>query len=276
MEFRIADTFTAALARLDAASQKAAKITALDLQLDPAAPGLRFHRVEASRDPHFWSVRANADVRLIVHKSAGSFLLAYVGHHDDAYAWAERRRIEAHPRTGAVQIVEIRERVEDVAPPVAPASQATPAPRVFAKLAPEALLGIGVPPDWLRDVQDATEDSFLDLSAHLPAEAAEARRDDAAAGRLRPAPAPDPAPDPFEHPDAQRRFRVVEDRDALQRALDEPWERWTVFLHPAQRGVVERTFNGPARVSGSAGTGKTVVALHRAARLAPVASLRAE
>ena len=54
----------------------------------------------------------------------------------------------------------------------------------------------------------------------------------------------------------------------LERALDYPWEKWTVFLHPAQRHLVERTYNGPARAAGSAGTGKTVVALHRALFLA--------
>ena len=80
MEFRIADTFTQALARLASQDQKAAKTTAFDLQMDPTAPGLRFHRVERSRDSHFWSVRANADVRIIVHKTQASFLLAYVDH----------------------------------------------------------------------------------------------------------------------------------------------------------------------------------------------------
>ena len=74
--------------------------------------------------------------------------------------------------------------------------------------------------------------------------------------------------DPFQHPDAQRRFRVMTNVEELARALDYPWEQWAVFLHPAQQAVVERHFNGPARVSGSAGTGKTVVALHRAAHLA--------
>jgi superfamily I DNA/RNA helicase len=74
--------------------------------------------------------------------------------------------------------------------------------------------------------------------------------------------------DPFEHPDAQRRFRVMTDKDELERALDFPWEKWTVFLHPAQRRIVEREFSGPARVAGSAGTGKTIVALHRAVYLA--------
>ena len=58
------------------------------------------------------------------------------------------------------------------------------------------------------------------------------------------------------------------DVEALARALEYPWEKWTVFLHPAQRQLVERGYNGPARVAGSAGTGKTIVALHRAVHLA--------
>ena len=56
--------------------------------------------------------------------------------------------------------------------------------------------------------------------------------------------------------------------EELQRALEYPWEKWTVFLHPAQRQLVERDYGGPARVAGLAGTGKTIVALHRAVFLA--------
>lgn len=66
----------------------------------------------------------------------------------------------------------------------------------------------------------------------------------------------------------QRRFRVLSNVEELQRALEFPWEKWTVFLHPEQRQWVERDYSGPARVSGSAGTGKTIVPLHRAAFLA--------
>jgi hypothetical protein len=84
IEFRIAATFTAAPAGLAAAEQKAAKTTAFDLQMDPAAPGLKFHRIDRSRDPHFWSVRFSGDIRIIIHKTEASFLPAYVGHHDDA------------------------------------------------------------------------------------------------------------------------------------------------------------------------------------------------
>ena len=76
------------------------------------------------------------------------------------------------------------------------------------------------------------------------------------------------AANPFDHPDAQRRFRVMSNVEELQRALEFPWEKWTIFLHPEQRQWVERDYSGPARVSGSAGTGKTIVALHRAVFLA--------
>ncbi|MBV9656448.1 MAG: UvrD-helicase domain-containing protein, partial [Acetobacteraceae bacterium] len=265
-EFRIAESFTASLGRLQAAEQKAAKVAALDLQLNPAAPGLHFHRIEKSRDKHFWSLRASLDIRLIVHKTEASFLIAYAGHHDDAYAWAERRRIEAHPRTGAMQVVELRELVEEIAPPVLPAAHNAPA-LLFRALTTEQLLGIGVPTDWMADVQAATEDAFLALADHLPAEAAEALLEYAATGRLRPS-QPAGTPDPFAHLDTLRRFRAVESEAELQAAMDAPWDRWAVFLHPSQRAVVARSFNGPARTSGSAGTGKTVVALHRAARLA--------
>ena len=247
-EFRIADTFTAALARLESQEQKAAKTTAFDLQMDPAAPGLQFHRIDRSRDPHFWSLRASRDLRLIIHKTAASFLLAYVGHHDDAYDWAERRRIEAHPKTGAVQIVEVRERVEAIgAPPVAPTAEPEPA-RLFSSLSADELLAGGGPPDRIAEGRAAPEDGFLGFADRLPAEAAEALLEFVGTGRLRP-PAPPLSADPFAHPDALRRFRVVEDQAELALALDAPWDQWAVFLHPTQRAVVDRSYNGPARAS---------------------------
>ena len=271
MNFHLADTFTTALARLPAQEAKLVKTSVVDLQIDPTGKGQSFHRIERAKDPNFWSIRVSRDLRLIVHKTASSLLIAYVDHHDDAYAWAQRRRIEAHPTTGAIQIVEIRERVEEAVLPAAPQlpfpEAPVSAPRLFAKLTEAELLSIGVPTDWLADVTTATEDSFLDIAAHLPGEAAEALLQYVDSGRLA-KPAPVATTDPYAHPDAQRRIRIVADEEELRLALDYPWERWGVFLHPSQRAMVERSFDGPARVSGSAGTGKTVVALHRAVRLA--------
>src|SRR5207248_4066706 len=122
--------------------------------------------------------------------------------------------------------------------------------------------------EWLKDVKVATEDTLLVLADHLPAEAAEALLELATGGKPRVPQPPVVLATPFNHPDALRRFRVMANIEELQRALDFPWEKWTVFVHPDQREMVERDYTGPARVSGSAGTGKTVVALHRAAHLA--------
>jgi hypothetical protein len=273
VDFLIADTFTGSLARLTGDEQKAAKTTAFDLQVNPASPGLSFHKLDKAKDKNFWSVRVSSDIRLIVHKTQGSLLLCYVNHHDKAYEWAERRKLETHPKTGAAQLVEIRETVKEVIVPVyvqkeLPAPRKAPKPPLFADKSDEELLGYGVPAEWLKDVRSATEDTLLALADHLPAEAAEALLELATGGRPR---VPEPVladVSPFEHPDAQRRFRVMTNVEELQRALDFPWEKWTVFLHPEQRQWVERDYTGPARISGSAGTGKTIVALHRAVHLA--------
>jgi mRNA-degrading endonuclease RelE of RelBE toxin-antitoxin system len=274
-EFRIADTFTDSLGRLTGEEQKAVKTTAFDLQLNPAAPGLSFHKLDKARDKNFWSVRVSRDIRLIVHRVQGSLLLCYVDHHDQAYDWAERRRLETHPKTGAAQLVEIRETVQQVVVPVYTQTQLAPtsppeAARelIFANIDDDDLLGYGVPAEWLGDVKQATDATLLTLADHLPAEAAEALLELATGGKPRVHAPAAAAVNPFDHPDAQRRFRVMTNVEELQTALDFPWEKWTVFLHPEQRQWVEREYTGPARVSGSAGTGKTIVALHRAVHLA--------
>src|SRR6266508_5669032 len=133
MDFRIADTFTDSLARLTGDEQKAVKTTAFDLQLNPANPGMSFHKLDKAKDKNFWSVRVSGDLRLIVHKTVNSLLLCYVDHHNKAYDWAERRKLETHPKTGAAQLVELRETVQEIVIPtyVEAAQQAPPKARLF-------------------------------------------------------------------------------------------------------------------------------------------------
>lgn len=269
MEFRIADTFTDSLSKLTGEEQKAVKTTAFDLQINPANPGMSFHKLSNARDKNFWSVRVSSDLRIIVHKTKQSLLLCYAAHHDPAYNWASRRKLETHPKTGAAQLVEVRETVQEISVPVyVPVESPVPSKQpLFAEIAAEELLSYGVPEEWLDDVRAANEDTILDLADHLPSEAAEALLD-LATGVKPQIPQPVAADaSPFDHPDAQRRFRLMTNVEELEQALDYPWEKWTVFLHPAQRELVERDYRGPARVSGSAGTGKTIVALHRAVYL---------
>ena len=270
MDFRIANTFTDSLAKLTGTEQKAAKTAAFDLQMNPAQPGLQFHKLAKTKDPNFWSVRVNKDIRIIVHRSQNSLVLCYVDHHDDAYQWAERRRLETHPKTGAAQLVEVRETVQEITVPVyvEREQETSPKPPLFAEIPDSDLLGYGVPEEWLEEVRKADEDSLLGLADHLPSEAAETLLELAVGGTPPIIPPVVTAADPFDHPDAQRRFRLMTNVEELERALSYPWEKWAVFLHPAQRQVVEGDYNGAFRVAGSAGTGKTVVAIHRAVFLA--------
>ena len=252
MNFLIADTFTDSLARPTGEEQKAVKTTAFDLQMNAAAPGLQFHKLDKSKDRNFWSVRVSRDIRLIVHRTAQSLLLAYVGHHDAAYHWAERRRLEAHPMTGAAQWVELRERVQEVVVPHYVEATEEPKALLFAEAQADDLLRCGVPIEWMDEVRQVTDDELLDLCSHLPAEAAEALLDLATGvvpQKLRRTPAEEeqaafaemaaesapavyqasmdaipeqgaPDSEAFDHPDARRRFRTVANVEELERALE--------------------------------------------------------
>ena len=273
MNFLIADTFTDSLSRLTGDEQKAVKTTAFDLQLNPVNPGMSFHRLDRAKDKDFWSIRVSGDIRVIVHKTTVSLLLCYVDHHDKAYDWAERRKIQTHPITGAAQILELRETVKEIIIPKyikePDKPQALPiTKKLFESVTDDELLSYGVPAEWIKDVRAATDDNILTLADHLPAEAAEAILELATGGQPRKPVTRSETQNPFDHPDAKRRFKAVSTPEDLQQAMAFPWDKWTVFLHPDQRSIVEQNFNGAARVAGSAGTGKTIVALHRAVFIA--------
>ena len=123
---------------------------------------MSFHKLAKAKDRNFWSVRVGSDIRLIVHKTNTSLLLCYVGHHDKAYDWAERRRLETHPKTGAAQWVEIRETVQEIRIPthVSESRQAPVQLPLFTRISDDELASYGVPSEWLPDVRNATECVF--------------------------------------------------------------------------------------------------------------------
>ena len=247
--------------------QKAIRNTIYDLQGDKSLPSVKFHRIARSKDKNFRSVNVNRNLHAVVHKTKKNVLLCYVGKQDQVRKWAEIRKIEKHPKTGAAQIVELRDKVVDFPSPKKRKRKAN-SKLLFSDFTDDKLLGYGVPQDWLDDVKHVDEDSLLELTDHLPQEAAEALLELATGGKPSIVNFDSNCEEGFSHPDAQRRFRLVADEKELALALDYPWEKWTVFLHPSQRKIVEREYKGPARISGSAGTGKTVVALHRALHIA--------
>jgi hypothetical protein len=214
-------------------------------------------------------------------------LLLWVDKHDDAYAWARRRRCEINPETGALQIVDVQT-VEETAAET-PTVPVPKAPALFDEIRDRHLQRLGVPESLLPAVRRIASDEDLEaLAPSLPEEAAEALFMVAAGYRLEevldeqeksaalPAYAIEPGARDVDakfdqaltSPDSRRRFWVVDDDGTLEAMLEAPLEKWRVFLHPSQRRLVERHSNGPVRVLGGAGTGKTVVAMHRAKWLA--------
>ena len=235
---------------------------------------MSFHKLDKAKDKNFWSVRVSSDIRLIVHKTRGSLLLCYVDHHDKAYDWAERRKLETHPKTGAAQLVEIRETVQEIVVPVyveaerrrrrPPRSCSSPASPTTSCSATACL------PEWLDDVQNADRGH-----AARPGRSPAGRGGRGAAGTRHGRQAPRRRSrcrsdgNPFDHPDAQRRFRVMDEcRGTCSARSTFPGTSGRSSCTPSSGSGSSGTTPGPARVSGSAGTGKTIVALHRAAHLA--------
>ncbi|MEW4565782.1 3'-5' exonuclease [Bremerella sp. JC770] len=212
------------------------------------------------------SARITQDLRTILHQHDGMLTLLYAGHHEDAYRWANHRRVENHPVTGSLQVVETTENVQHEMEATAPIYEA---PKVFADFDDDYLLSLGVPQDWLTIVRQVqNDDQLLTICQKLPEEVAENLLT-LSTGELVTPPAPVAPSTPLEqNPDNLRRFWVVQDAAELATVLDRPIEDWVRFLHPSQRMLVTKDFNGPAKVSGAAGTGKTVVGMHRARRLA--------
>lgn len=248
------------------------KLAVMELQLNPATPALQFHRIEKSKDKNFWSARVNQDIRLVIHKTDASFTICYVDHHDGAYDWAEKRRFETHPTTGAAQLVVVKEVIEERVARVtvvdeAIVSEAEPEEPIPLKYhLPEELLSYGIPAEWIVAIKKATVSELLEIAISLPEEAGETIITLATGGIPQPrvvveAPTEEEA---LAHPDAQRRFIQIETPEQLEDWLTKPWDKWLDYLHPEQRDLVTRTYDKPFRVLGTAGTGKSLIALHRA------------
>jgi superfamily I DNA/RNA helicase len=187
--------------------------------------------------------------------------------------WTRNRTFEINPSTGAIQIVDT-ERAER------PSSVSEPTKEhagLFPAVSDEVLIGFGVPAVLIPSVRALNSIKELDdIQKHLPAEAAEALwwlaegipvpEIELAIDRQTRTTATIDTQDfgtALNHPDSRRRFVVIDSDRDLNAVLDGPLAKWRIFLHPSQARIVSRMFSGPACVIGSAGTGKTVVAMHR-------------
>ena len=237
--------------------------------LNPAQPGIGLERLRDGADPNMWSARVSQDLRAILHQDGNRYTLLHVNRHDAAYDWAKRRRIRPHPTTGAIQIVVLPEVVEEVQPQAPSPSDDGRDPNLnFGRFTAEYLLRLGVPEEWIPVVQRIrTEEDFWPVHAKLPEEPAELLYALALGEEVTPPKCIAPEAGVQANPDNLRRLHVVSGSEELQALLTQPFEAWRLYLHPSQRYLTEGDFHGPVKVTGAAGTGKTVVAMHRARHL---------
>lgn len=274
MQLVLSSGFAKRLKTLRGADRRLVSEAVLSLQLDPESPAHHLHRVEGAKQ--WWSARADADWRIVLARQGEGCVVVWADHHDDAYLWARRHILERHPVTGGMQLVEIPEEkatAKQLPKSRTPVRKEAPKTPLCVKLGlgRGELLALGIPELWVERVLSETDpDALLDIGQnHLPPDAAEAALR-IAVGERPVAPEPEPATieekqeETFTSERDRQSWLVATDDESLRQALAEGWEDWSVFLHPAQRAVAYRSWNGPARVSGTAGTGKTVVLLHHA------------
>lgn len=282
----LSQDFLLNLARLPAAVQGKVLKWAIRFQTDPTASGFNYETIRAARDANLKSIRIDGDWRGIVFVPPRSdlYILLYVDHHDQAYRWAAQRKLAINPVTGAMQVVLL----EEVQAPPQPAATATrPAlsdtverQPLFGGLSDTDLLSLGIPEDLLARVRQITSEAELDvLQQALPIEAYEGLFLVAAGDTVsqvlsaretqvdRPIDTEDFASS-VETAESQSRFVVVDNDEALTAIMNAPLAQWRVFLHPIQKKLAIGDRSGPVRVLGGAGTGKTVLAMHRAKWLA--------
>jgi len=280
--FRVAiyDEFLDAFARIPRAQQKKVNKFLRKFREDPTASSINYERIHSFKDPNQRTVRIDDAYRAIVLKpeEGNVYVMLWVDHHDDAIGWAQNKQVTIHPETGAMQVLSA-EYVEAAAP--TPGAEPEPeAGPLFEALRDRELLRLGVPEVLLPRVREVrTAGQLAALQPALPDEVFEALFflsegeslevvEQAMAITAVSNVDPEDFQAALERDASKRRFAVVENDEALEAMLDAPLEKWRIFLHPSQRKLVHRSWSGPVRVLGGAGTGKTVVAMHRAAYLA--------
>jgi superfamily I DNA/RNA helicase len=278
----ISDLFQKSCDQLDGSLKARVLDFIMKLQRDPAATGLDLKMPAGVRDRRVRTARVNDNFRAVLFELPEGFVLAAVRPHDAAYAYAARLQIGVNAATGAAEILDVAAASTAAASAAGSAVSARPGSKpVLGNVSAADLGRFGVLPEIAVNlIQITDEDLLLTAADALPRAQGEAVLD-LAAGR-----SPEQVWADFAWADATTEadtsdvagalgralsrlsFTSLEHDADLQAALEGPFERWRVFLHPMQRVLAYRDYNGPVRVTGGPGTGKTVTALHRAAHLA--------
>lgn len=286
IQLSISTTYLDAEEKLSKRVRKKARDFFHKFMANPTAPGLNFERIKGSK--HLRSVRVDKGYRAIVlHPEKGDvFIVLWIDNHDAAYAWADRHKCTVNPVTGSLQLypVELMEPLPPAEAPIAPEHVVVDpdhsAAELFGEFDDDILVGLGIPESLLPAVRFLRSEAQLDaLALHLPVDAREAlywlaagySPEQTLEELCRPKPGGEVDVEDFatalQHPVSRASFAEVRDAEELEQVLNAPLSQWRLFLHPSQEQLVTWNPNGAVRVLGGAGTGKTVVLMHRAQRL---------
>jgi mRNA-degrading endonuclease RelE of RelBE toxin-antitoxin system len=274
----ISDDFLTAFSKIPRKQQGKVIEFINKFRANPTSSGINYEKIKQAKDSNLRSVRIDQNYRGIAlsPESGSVYVLLWVDHHDKAYQWAANKLCNIHPETGSLQVINMEE-IQQQKPKQADGKKSG----LFAGFRDRNLTALGIPEMLLPLVRSIEADDDLDkVAEYFPQEASEALYLLAMGYSLEEVhlelervekPKPVDTHDfetALDKPDSKRRFYVVEDEHELQEMLHAPLEKWRVFPHPSQLKLYENNWKGPVRVLGGAGTGKTVVAMHRAKRLA--------
>ncbi|PXY20008.1 UvrD-helicase domain-containing protein [Prauserella flavalba] len=256
------------------------------LGIDDTTSGLHVEPIENAADPRVRTGRVDNFWRAVMFRLDSGGERHYVIHgiwpHDDAIAVACRVRLSVNPINGLPQIVEVEPPAESFPTDAKPsASQSLLVRLGHDRDALVTTLGL---PERVADQALAAvdEDAVLDLAQRhdgwigtILVDLAAGDTVDSVVSRMeleKTAPSGDDDADvlhSLKRPGAALQYALIGDQDELRRVIEGgDFGAWRIFLHPEQRRYVERSYQGPFRLSGGAGTGKTVVLVHRARALA--------
>ncbi|GLZ14525.1 DNA helicase [Actinomadura sp. NBRC 104425] len=242
--------------------------------------GLHLEKVKNARDPRLRTIRIDQYWRGVVlaPERGDSHLLLKVLPHDDAYDWAQRRLVSVNSATGGIEIRDVAA-IDATLPELSKMAERR-SERLLDKVSDADLRRLGVDDQTLAFARALTDLVQLEAArAFLPQHqydvliglalgyTPEQVWEELGGGAEEPQTYD---PDDIDAAVARTPERVVlvEGPDELMEVFQRPFALWRVYLHPTQRKVAYGSFSGPARVTGGPGTGKTVVALHRARHLA--------
>ena len=268
----LSDDFLRAFAAIPRGRQQAVVKFMATFRQNPMSPGINYERINDAADPRMRSVRIGIDYRSIVLKpdKGDVYCLLWIDKHDDAYDWARRHKVAIHPEIGSIQVLESAvDEATDTG-----AEEPEKKAHLFDALKDRELLRLGVPEERLPAVRRLQTVEQLEANdARVPDDAYEALYLFAAGESYETLVLEREVPEQVDTDDfagalerdsSKQHFVVITDDVDMEAMLAEPLALWRVFLHPSQRKLVERDWNGPVRVLGGAGTGKTVAAMHRA------------